>query len=374
MGRSVREVCVTCGTLLNYATIQCQLYRLAFWLLTLALPLLNFFVTQILEEAARMGVQLLEGDWNEADVSSATAATIGAASTTTINPSARQRRWTAFRSWYRGGRVFDRAHDTLITAALLHRPPSPGSQGRPLTPRIAQIDRPQSTAPTLEGTPEDEAEAVGADYDIGSAVAATPEGSRAPMVAATLGESSGGVHGTTTPPVPSPPPESVVHVTKLEEERTTVALRSAPRNGQTENKTNTLVADDGSNGDRRAVEAGLQEVDDYSELASLTTGAGMQDNATDFDGIGGWEQETARQTERTDVNDGFEISGDLPPVAYESGTAAAKKLRMEARRKFLAARTDISKEAASKVGTTSSKVLQATIRADRRPDFTHFAP
>lgn len=315
-----------------------------------------------------MGVQLLEGDWHEAGVNSTTAITICAASTTTVTPSARQRRWTAFRSWYRGGRVFDRAHETLITAALLHRPPSPGSQGRPLTPRIAQVSRPQPAAPTLEGTPEDETDAVGADHDIARASVPTPGGPHALMVAATLGSSSGGVHGTTTPPAPPPPPEPVVHVTKLEEDPTMIDLRTAPRNQWTEKTINIPVVNDSGNDDWRAAEAEVQEGRDSSELGFVATGAEAQDDATPFEGIDRWEQEKAEQTHRTDPDDGVGDSEGLPPVVYESGTAAAKKLRMEARRKFLAARTTTSNEAASKVGTRGSKFLHATVRAGPSSD------
>lgn len=104
---------------------------------------------QILEEAARMGVQLLEGDWTVAisnTYSTASQDTAAASST-------RQRRWTAFRSWYRGGRVFDRAHKSLIRAALEHEPPSPASLGRPLTPCLAPADSLQPVAPgTKEGS------------------------------------------------------------------------------------------------------------------------------------------------------------------------------------------------------------------------------
>ncbi|CAM9991788.1 unnamed protein product [Discosporangium mesarthrocarpum] len=69
-------------------------------------------------------------------------------------------RWQAFRSWYRCGRVFDRAPDDVVTFTLLGGPSLPGSMGRPITPRLTPAAPLQEVAPcgrdsTLERNVQD---------------------------------------------------------------------------------------------------------------------------------------------------------------------------------------------------------------------------
>lgn len=324
-----------------------------------------------------MGVQILDGDWN--------AEVAGAASegdTTTRHPSARQRRWTAFRSWYRGGRVFDRADETLIAAATLRRPPSPGSLGRPLTPRMAPVDGPQPAAPTTSEeevtespplTSKDEGDAGGSETAavspevaavshatgvtvtrLGTAPVTSLEGMyRSPEVAAVSDETGGTATGLgtapvtptegmyrerrTTPPVPPAPPgassgaRAVVQAALLNTNQPTPAR--VAQNGQ-ETSVHFPAKDDGPLRD---------EVDRGVDAARLA-------------GIAGWDAEEEEGGQNPGGDDGA-CEGELTPISHQSRTTTAKRLRMEARRKFLAARTVNSKQAAQKVRRTRSGLL-----------------
>lgn len=301
-----------------------------------------------------MGVQLLEGDWDVAVQSAGKPSTAA-----TTNPSARQRRWTAFRSWYRGGRVFDKAHETLIAAAMLRRPPSPASQGRPLTPHIAPPGRLQSVAPSTEDTPTQKdgesdapmnshqaveaAEAAGPGSEVSGAEPFTPvEGIRRTTVTP---------HAPPPPPSPTLPlPQPMVHVVDLK----TKGAKPAS-SGRASRAGKTSVKDEGKTVAQEVVNLEKGTVADSEENVSgifslATEGGQLCDTGDDFDaarldGIAGWEED---KTEAQDAEGGGAIAEGLPPRSRESSTAAAKGLRMEARRKFLAARTVMSNEAATK--------------------------
>ena len=97
--------------------------------------------------------------------------------------------------------------------------------------------------------------------------------------------------------------------------------------------------------------------DGISDAACLAAGgedpyATQVLDAARLDGLTGWEEDRASQDGREggeyDDYSGM-IAEGLPPLSRLGGTGAAKRLRMEARRKFLEARTVTSKEAASKV-------------------------
>ena len=324
-----------------------------------------------------MGVQILEGDW-QAEVAGAA----NGGDTTAKHPSARQRRWTAFRSWYRGGRVFDRADESLIEAATLRRPPSPASLGRPLTPRMAPADGPRPAAPTT--TEEEAAErppltSIGGGEIGGSETAAVypevvavseptdgimtrprpapvtsledgtamgPEPAPATSLADAIIKEPGTAPVTplegmsrerrTTPPAPPAPPGATVHVTLLKTKPTplvrrgsgTVETPAAPKEDR-ESSEHFPAKDDGALRD---------EVDLGMDAARLA-------------GIAGWDAEEEGGEQSPSGDDG-ECAAVPRRKSCRSGTAAAKRLRMEARRKFLAARTVNSKQAAQKVSRT----------------------
>lgn len=321
-----------------------------------------------------MGVQLLEGDWNAA----ADGDTVSATPSSPTILSGRQRRWTAFRSWYRGGRVFDRAHKTLIAAAMLRRPPSPGSQGRPLTPHIAPADRPQPAPPITEETPtEEEEENVPAGSskeisEVGEAMAVPLTAAVAVSDVTTTAAEPVipvvGVHRRTRPPALPPPPKVTLHVTKLKTDE--IVRRPGTASGGGHGSKDDTLAKDGSgtggNDGLEVVGAVLgvlqgEGTECVSEIASLPTE--RRDpfvDAARVDGIAGWGEERAEQAESGRKENGGYIAEGLPPLSHEGGTTAAKRLRMEARRKFLAARTTVSKEAASKVSNT--KIAFNTVR------------
>ncbi|CAM9185466.1 unnamed protein product, partial [Laminaria digitata] len=327
---------------------------------------------EILEEAARMGVQLLEGDWDAVAASNNDTADNGT-TLTTSNPSARQRRWTAFRSWYRGGRVFDRAHESLITAAMLRRPPSPGSQGRPLTPRLAPADGPRPVAPEIEGEEEEEEKEetptkIGNDTAATAAAAAensAADASVAAAAAAAAASEGRNASRQVTPMeilrcrasshTPPPPPQPKRHVVLLRKDG---LPPSRPGGGESRGTTG----------------GGWGNDDPYAAQVL---------DAARLDGLTGWEEDRAGQGGLGgDDGDGGDIGGDensgviaegLPPMSRLGGTGAAKRLRMEARRKFLEARTvgrllDVKREdaKAKRAAAASSGVVARRGRAEAK--------
>lgn len=299
-----------------------------------------------------MGVQILEGDWNDE-----VAGTTSAGGTTTKHPSARQRRWTAFRSWYRGGRVFDRADETLIAAATLRRPPSPASLGRPLTPRMAPADGPQPAAPTtveeeviepppLTSTGGGEtggSESPAVRPEVAAVSAAETDGTtvKGPGTAPVTPLEGVSRERRTTPPAPPAPPGATVHVTLLKNKPTppvrrgsgTGEIPAAAREGH-ETSVQVPAKDDGP----------------------LRDEADLGVDAARLAGIAGWDAEEEGGEQSLSGDDGVCAEGQAPK-SRQSGTAAAKRLRMEARRKFLAARTVNSKRAAKKVSRTWNRLL-----------------
>ena len=342
-----------------------------------------------------MGVQILEGDWN-AEVA---AGTSGGNTASKNGPSAQQRRWTAFRSWYRGGRVFDRADETLIAAATQRRPPSPGSLGRPLTPRMAPADGPQLAAPIAieEGKSSGPLQATRKGEDATDINAASPAAAPAAAVVPSkwdggvptamaasaevvaVSDAAGGVAAwpdagpvtplegmtrgqSTTPPAPPTPPAAGegarVHVTvlKTNQQKPTRGSKSGCHEREA---VVSAVAGDPETGAR--VTPAEDDGIDAASLAGIARWDADGDGETgDVLALMGDEQSTGG-LRGTDREEGGMIAEGLPPISRESGTAAAKKLRMEARRKFLAARTVSSKQAARKAsarfGTSTSKSL-----------------
>lgn len=341
-----------------------------------------------------MGVQILEGDWN---VEMAGVVSGGHATTTTKNSSAKQRRWTAFRSWYRGGRVFDRADENLIAAAMRRRPPSPGSLGRPLTPRMTPADGPPPAAPSATQGKEGEAavlpEAVGVKGEVKSEGGETVAASAVAAVAVpsdgvptevsdvaggvVLGNEAGPVMFTegalrgqrTEPPEPKATPDAgarvragapagaTFHVTLLETDKL-IPAQVGGRAGT----TLTATAD-------------AHETDTCLPAAQHKgphwEGGECGADIAHLSGIAAWDSEGEGEDEEDEENGGMMAKGKsasrlglegdaceviaegLPPISREDKTATAKQLRMEARRKFLAARTVNSKQAEVKVSTNS---------------------
>ncbi|CAM9451356.1 unnamed protein product, partial [Choristocarpus tenellus] len=119
---------------------------------------------EILEEAARMNVQLLEGDWLVAEDVAA-----GHKDFADTSQALATHRWKAFRSWYRGGRTFDQTPEATIAAALLRPPPSPLSLGQPLTPKLASVAPPDEVLPsqTLNTRIGVEVQILGVDEELG---------------------------------------------------------------------------------------------------------------------------------------------------------------------------------------------------------------
>lgn len=280
---------------------------------------------------------------------------------TTKHLSARQRRWTAFRSWYRGGRVFDRADETLIAAATMRLPPSPGSLGRPLTPRMAPADGPQPAAPTtIEGEvvkPPQLTSEGGGETGGSEAAAVSPEMTAVSSVAGVTVARSGTApltplegmtrEGSTTPPAPPAPPEAqagvTTHVTLL---KTNQPAPTRVRHGSDTDEASAAA------GDRD----GISDDGPSKDEESLGDGVGRRVDAARLDGIAGWDAEEEGGEQSPSGYDGGSTEG-LSPPSHQGGTAAAKRLRMEARRKFLAARTVNSKQAAQKVSRTRSRPL-----------------
>ncbi len=334
-----------------------------------------------------MGVQILEGDWN-AEVAAGTSGG-GDIAAKNSSPSAQQRRWTAFRSWYRGGRVFDRADETLIAAATQRRPPSPGSLGRPLTPRMTPADGPQPAAPIAieegqggggspratgkgEGEAENTGVAVPSKSDGGAptaaAVASTeattvsdvPEGVVAWPETGPVTPLEGMMRGRrTTPPAPPSPPAASgegakVHVTllKTNEQPPLPAAEAPERDGGSKRGAAPAAAAAGPESSARIIPAGDEGGVDAACLAGIAGWDAGGDGETEM-----WEQSAGGlelgRAGREEGGGTTAAAEGLSPVSREGVTAAAKKLRMEARRKFLAARTVSSKQAARKASTRS---------------------
>lgn len=338
-----------------------------------------------------MGVQILEGDWN-AEVAAGASGAGDIAAKNSV-PSAQQRRWTAFRSWYRGGRVFDRADETLIAAATQRRPPSPGSLGRPLTPRMAPADGPQPAAPIAieegkdggspqatekgQGEAENTGAAVPSDSDggataaapVASAEAATasdaPEGVAAWPETGPVTPLEGMMRGRrTTPPAPPAPPAAAgegarVHVTLLKTNEQPPAAAARGRDSGSKGGAAPAAAAAGAKNSARIIPAQDEGGVDAACLAGI---AGWD---ADGDGEAGddalalmWDQSAAGglrlgRAGRGEGGGTTAAAEGLSTGSREGGTAAAKKLRMEARRKFLAARTISSKQAARKASARS---------------------
>lgn len=316
-----------------------------------------------------MGIQLLEGDWTATASAAAAAAAVGdtvagAGIDTSATSAARQKRWTAFRSWYRGGRVFDRAHESLIAAAVSHPLPSPASQGRPLTPRLIPTDRTPPEAPSM-GTEDGgvQPEAVNKES---VTVTASPgahqplDGNKPPVGAVEEPAGQVTVEQVTTGVVDVPTrvrsrpqttltADAKVHVMTLSE-------TSAPSLSMSLGKGDAVQ---GNN--KKAKGSGS----DAGGMITTSTGSdealahGMQTDGEKFaddvsaDSLVGWVDDRVEL-----ANNGESAVGHgaekVPPIVVTSGSEAAKRLRMESRRKFLAARTVSSKAAAIKVGSDSA--------------------
>lgn len=294
-----------------------------------------------------MGIQLLDGDWTVATTGGITGGAGADAPVTSISfPSARQQRWTAFRSWYRGGRVFDRAHEALIAAVLSHRIPLHGSQGRPLTSRMAPTGHTQPAVPASTSErkpPEEEGQASLAQGSMKvreTAVAATED-------AISSGEYQLLESPAATSPSSSSAVDSVVHVMTLK--ASTPLMSSRPRIGETREGTSeealaSLVLPDADETTAMTgEELGVFPAEVLAQSAGLVPEAGA---------IAPWEEDVVDEVDNNREETGEWVK--MPSLVVESGSDAAKRLRMEARRNFLAARTLTSKKAAHKVDTVPS--------------------
>lgn len=287
-----------------------------------------------------MGVQLLDDDWTVAVDGDAD----GEGTRTTS--SGRHQRWTAFRSWYRGGRVFDRAHEALIAAAIMQPLPSPASEGRPLTPCLVPTDCTPPVAPSMDNT-------------CSSDLTVPPESELAPGVRP-LGEAEGarmiegGAKGiepskVTMTEVPTraglpsrqvATAEPIVHVVTLP-----VSLVGEEAHATSDKARDIGTLDTTSLSDQLGplLEEDLRSVEESVDGSSV-------------DGLVGWNNDRIEEASIGEMAARGE-GEKVPRLVATSGSQAAKQLRMEARRKFLAARTVDSKAAAKKVGmhTTCEK-------------------
>lgn len=297
-----------------------------------------------------MGVQLLDGDWTVAADGDA------AGKGTRAISSGRHQRWTAFRSWYRGGRVFDRAHEALIAAAIMHPLPSPASQGRPLTPCLVPTDRTPPVAPSMDNkcnssaAPHESALPPGVQPLGEEAATRTVKGEAETVepnkvAAAEVPIRVDSPLGTVVTAGP------MVHV---------ITLTAASASSSLPRKTG-----DKDHGTRKKGGLGTGG----TTLLSSELGPSLEEDGpsvegsvddTSVDGLVGWMDDRVEEAPIGEVGAGG-VPEKVPRLVVESGSEAAKRLRMEARRKFLAARTVDSKAAASKVGIHAACAERHTI-------------
>lgn len=263
--------------------------------------------------------------------------------------------------------MFDRAHAALLRAALLHLPPSPGSQGRPLTPRLAPTDRPEPLAPAIDDpTPPAGETETGADEstealaELMMAEENPPAGGPVP---ATPPGTNTAVASNPTVQVPRATsrlvaPDPVLHVVKLHASTSASALSSSLSGGR---RSSITHGSDERNRSRRGLESATGDdlmggpvIEVWIDDGTRRTGPDDDDDdGVCADGIAGWEENDADVADELGEEGGVDVAHRVPSLAVDrigGGTEAAKKMRMEARRKFLAARTRNAKEAASKVG------------------------
>lgn len=272
-----------------------------------------------------MGVQILEGDWNAAleptTTNSSTNATIA---------SSPQRRWTAFRSWYRGGRGFDKAPEALIKSIVMeHRPQSTSNADSRDLQELSVVTEGGMEFPSVSlGNPSG---CVRPDGD----ERATPEIPR--KVPETVLE---GIRCALTFPKPSPPPPPTLLVVDLDGGNRSSGCMLNP--ADLDLKQNTLSK----------IESSCSEAIHLSITEGGRTSACDDTDAAKSSEMVDWEGNEETGAEFLGMNRGPSLGTiieDLITSTREKQTAAAKKLRMDARRRFLAARTVLSKEAASKV-------------------------
>lgn len=276
-----------------------------------------------------MGVHILEGDWNAALEPTTTTSSTNAA---TIASSA-QRRWTAFRSWYRGGRGFDRAPEALIKSIVKeHWPHSTSNADSKDLPELSVVTEggmefPSLSIGNLSGC-------VRPDGD----ERAAPEIPRRNTVPETVIE---GIR-CALPPKPSPPPPPPPTLLVVDLDGGNRSSGCMPNPVDLDLKQNALSK----------LESSCSEAIHLSITEGGRTSAWDDTDAAKSSEIVDWEGNEEAGAEFLGINRGLSLGTiveGLITSTREKQTTAAKKLRMDARRRFLAARTILSKEAASKV-------------------------
>lgn len=166
----------------------------------------------------------------------------------------------------------------------------------------------------------------------------------------------------TTPPAPPSPPKSVTSVTTLKAKDGS-AWPKLSKCGSGSSSVGNTTAEGGrgasseygteaAKGNIDMTQDASKEANNLSEITPFATGGleHLANEAVDAAGLASiarWE-EGIEHFELKDEDRSESIAHGVPPFSRDSGTTTAKRLRMEARRKFLAARTVSSKAAASK--------------------------
>lgn len=276
-----------------------------------------------------MGIQLLEGDWNAAF--EPTTATSSTNATTASSP---QRRWTAFRSWYRGGRGFDKAPEALIKSVVMeHRSHSPSNaEPRDILefPAVAAggVEFPSVSPGNPSGCVHPDGDERAEPEVIGAVPESVLEGIRCAL--------------TSPKPLPPPPPSLTPALLVVDLEGGNRSGGCMLNRADPDFKHNTISK----------FESSSSEAIHLSITEGGRTAAWDDTDAAKSSEIVDWEENEEAGMEFFGLNRGLSLGTiveDLITSTREKQTAAAKKLRMDARRRFLAARTLLSKEAASKV-------------------------
>lgn len=283
-----------------------------------------------------MGIHLIEGDWAEA--------TLGPSSSDGKPVSSMRRgRWTNFRSWYRGGRVFDRAHEAVIATALMYTPSSPRSPGRPLTPQLSTIDGLAPAAP-------DDSRAIGRSALREFAVAAHND---APGVVVAPEEE------TRAPAANDKAPTSNQ---RADEAASSATCTSSASNGAVSGDVARTFVEAVSQGPVRMLESANTLGSGNSSFDEAKAAAHLDDVGITLD-----TSESCLTSEGGTANVNLQADqGSTVAACVHSDAGAyarAKQFRMDARRIFLLARTEEAAEAARKVG----QVPHVTARSDSVP-------
>ena len=287
-----------------------------------------------------MGVQVLEGDWNAATEPAITSSTSAA-----DDASARQCRWKMFRSWYRGGRVFDKTPEALVIKPITeNKSASPGLLAHMLQRNAPLLESLQpSAAPEQEEVKLLQKKNLWISVmDEGTAISDKSEVSWSETPETMLESRLEGIRRVTAPPELRPSPTPAIHIVNIEGgkySRISMLDRVAPdliRN-------NCFVKDDRS--------TCLQGISESTAKAGVSAARGVAD-AVHLPKLSGWDTEKQKgqaMHSGLDEEKSFRaITKGLPALPLGCQMMADRIYRLEARRRFLTVRTLASKEAASK--------------------------